>query len=135
MDVLAHNRMEIMDKEDEDWTEINSPVPDWTCASFTPGRRFEDMTYAEMFNDVQRLHVSNGGVHLAVHSRPSKDAQEKRSRKKIRRNVRVFTIACASGMTLMDAVVCTLQQEHPNQHGHEALLINQEVCDICFECK
>lgn len=75
MDVLAHNRMEIMDKEDEDWTEINSPVPDWTCASFTPGRRFEDMTYAEMFNDVQRLHVSNGGVHLAVHSRPSKDAQ------------------------------------------------------------
>ena len=40
--------------------------------------------------------------------------------------MRVFTIACASGMKLMDEVLFILGQEHPNQPGPVALLIHQK---------
>jgi hypothetical protein len=61
---------------ENDWVdaEPNAPQQDleWNCASiFACGRRFTAMTYAEMYQKVQDLHIASGGVHLDVHARPS----------------------------------------------------------------
>lgn len=64
-----------MNTDEEWWADVKPVVPDWACPSITSGRRFENMTYSQMYNEVQRLHVANGGVHLAVHSRPSQNTQ------------------------------------------------------------
>jgi hypothetical protein len=66
--------MEVLDGEDE-WIDVNPngplEVPEWGCGdTFKPGRRFLEMTYAELYSKVQELHVSNGGVHLDVQTRP-----------------------------------------------------------------
>ena len=65
-----------MSDSEEDWVdaEPNAPlqVPEWSCAStYACGRRFSAMTYAEMYQKVQDLHIASGGVHLDVHARPS----------------------------------------------------------------
>ena len=66
----------IMSDSENDWVdaEPNAPlqVPEWSCASiYACGRRFSAMTYAEMYQKVQDLHIASGGVHLDVHARPS----------------------------------------------------------------
>ena len=60
---------------DEEWVDVhpNAPleVPKWSCQdTFREGRRFLNMTYAELYDHIQELHVSNGGMHLDVHGRP-----------------------------------------------------------------
>jgi len=60
---------------DEEWVDVhpNAPleVPEWSCQdTFREGRRFVNMTYAELYDKIQELHVSNGGMHLDIHGRP-----------------------------------------------------------------
>ncbi len=66
--------MDVGDDEDE-WIDDhpNGPleVPEWGCGdTVKPGRRFSIMTCAELSSKVQELHVSHGGVHLDVQTRP-----------------------------------------------------------------
>ena len=65
-----------MSDSDNDWVdaEPNAPlkIPEWSVAgSYSCGRRFDCMTYGEMYQAIQDIHVANGGMHLDVHSRPS----------------------------------------------------------------
>jgi hypothetical protein len=76
----CNNNMEVSDVEDE-WIDVNPngplEVPEWGCGdTFKPGRRFLEMTYAELYAKVQELHVSNGGVHLDVQTRPFKKGRK-----------------------------------------------------------
>jgi hypothetical protein len=124
-----YNRTRIMEK-DEDWIDVDPVVPDWTCASITAGRRFENMTYSQMFDEVQKLHVSNGGVHLCVHSRPFKTVQGGLDELPI--SVEFYCPHSRDhgdqcGDKKMDEVRFILRQEHPNHCGLEAQLIDQEV--------
>ncbi len=60
---------------DDEWVDVapNAAllVPEWSCAdTFKAGRMFLNMTYAEVYEGVQKLHVAVGGVHLDVQCRP-----------------------------------------------------------------
>lgn len=60
---------------DDEWVDVapNAAllVPEWSCAdTFKAGRMFLNMTYAEVYESVQKLHVAVGGVHLDVQCRP-----------------------------------------------------------------
>ena len=59
----------------EDWVDAgpNKPieVPSWRCGdTFAEGRKFLNLTYSELYETIQNLHVANGGLHLDVHGRP-----------------------------------------------------------------
>ncbi len=63
------------DGESDGWvdTHPNGPleVASRGCGdTFKEGRRFLDMTYAELHSTIQHLHVCHGGLHLDVHCRP-----------------------------------------------------------------
>jgi len=60
--------------DDYEWRneDPNAPAhfPEWSCAgTFSFGRRFANMTYAELYCEIQQLHVKNGGTHLDVQNR------------------------------------------------------------------
>ncbi len=62
--------------EDDEWIDDDPhaplQIPEWCCAStFACGRRFDDMTYKEMYENIQELHINTGGNHLDVHARKS----------------------------------------------------------------
>ena len=48
--------------DDDAWVDVqqNAPleIPEWSCQdTFREGRRFSDMTYAELYEKIQALHV------------------------------------------------------------------------------
>ena len=62
--------------DDDEWIDDDPhaplQIPEWCCAStFACGRSFDDMTYKEMYENIQELHINNGGNHLDVHARKS----------------------------------------------------------------
>lgn len=63
------------DTDDEEWLDtapnVGLEVAPWGCAeTFHAGREFSNLTYAELYETIQTLHISAGGLHLDVQCRP-----------------------------------------------------------------
>lgn len=61
--------------DEDDWVDVGPnkeiEILPWTCGdTFAEGRKFLNMTYSELWETIQNLHVANGGLHLDVHGRP-----------------------------------------------------------------
>ena len=72
--MFLHDELNEMADDDYEWrnADPNAPAhfPEWSCeGSFSIGRRFANMTYAELYNEIQKLHIKNGGLHLDVQNR------------------------------------------------------------------
>ena len=60
--IFKSDTSDMSSSDDDAWVDVqqNAPleIPEWSCQdTFREGRRFSDMTYAELYEKIQALHV------------------------------------------------------------------------------